>query len=879
MEMDKMQEFKIGDPISIAKSKLGSKQLKQPHQQSAVTALNNYFELHRNIMNRKGILVMPTGSGKTYTTVYWLMKEAIAKGYIVVWVVHRQELVDQTYKEFVEQTALLKGTDKFNFNIIPISGRTGHFPMAAAHGKDVYVLSRASAGNNNGLRYFKNLLQGHNKVVMVIDEAHHAVSEQYQEIWSEVTNNCKNAILLGLTATPTRVNKNEKEKLLKFFNVDKNLKKNKGIEGFIYKIDLIDLIKSGYLAKAIRIPVKTEIHAEKEFNITKKDVVAYGDDADISQAAHARIAASAKRNKLIVKQYVDHLEYGKTIVFAINIEHAERLCKDFRKALAAKNIRVEYVVSGKEGNQELIQEFKSNTDPKFKILINVQMLTEGSDIPDVQTVFLTRHTSSEALLMQMIGRGLRGPATKNGTQTCNVVAFHDIWDTFDFWMSPETLDIFNYDENELAADDEEETKVEIVSREFVEKVKENIDGDAEIPIKESEDLSEWEKLYLKYYNEISTDGYTSIAKSLPVGWYKLNIPSVKMTNSKQTEDKTMLVYDNQLKSFELVKENIKDIINQLNKVHVGYGNSDLFNSQYFAENLLPTKDVVNLLKHLSIHQKMPQYYSFDDVSKFDPFKVASMLIEKFKTKSQRLEWLKTVYEENTILEEIYNSYSAFEKTILDAMRGNVSSEIISDKIPLKKYIIEDNYYNLDDCLREVLEMYPGLNADGLIRIQWSPKIPRTWYALCQKSKDNKRFQITVNKKLSSPFINREVIKYLIFHELLHKNGYWNHDKDFRMREWQYPRSSEWDSVLDGELNYAYDFSEYQHLVQKRCVIPFPERNSESVLDKESTKTPYLNIKPTDYTKATNYITCKFCGSQLPQGAKFCMECGHRIITK
>jgi superfamily II DNA or RNA helicase len=43
------------------------------------------------------------------------------------------------------------------------------------------------------------------------------------------------------------------------------------------------------------------------------------------------------------------------------------------------------------------------------VLINIKILTEGTDIPDVQTVFITRETTSDILLTQMIGRALRGP--------------------------------------------------------------------------------------------------------------------------------------------------------------------------------------------------------------------------------------------------------------------------------------------------------------------------------------------------------------------------------------------------------------------------------------------------------------------------------------
>lgn len=81
-----------------------------PHQQEAVNALTDYFKVEENSPDRNGLLVMPTGSGKTYTAVSWLLSEGVANGYRVVWLVHRQELVEQTYQEFRKQAPILKGT-------------------------------------------------------------------------------------------------------------------------------------------------------------------------------------------------------------------------------------------------------------------------------------------------------------------------------------------------------------------------------------------------------------------------------------------------------------------------------------------------------------------------------------------------------------------------------------------------------------------------------------------------------------------------------------------------------------------------------------------------------------------------------------------------
>jgi superfamily II DNA or RNA helicase len=60
------------------------------------------------------------------------------------------------------------------------------------------------------------------------------------------------------------------------------------------------------------------------------------------------------------------------------------------------------------------------------VLINIKILTEGTDIPDAQTVFITRETKSDILLTQTIGRALRDPRM-GGTEKAYIVAFIESW--------------------------------------------------------------------------------------------------------------------------------------------------------------------------------------------------------------------------------------------------------------------------------------------------------------------------------------------------------------------------------------------------------------------------------------------------------------------
>ena len=75
-------------------------------------------------------------------------------------------------------------------------------------------------------------------------------------------------------------------------------------------------------------------------------------------------------------------------------------------------------------NLDVLEKFKND---ELQVLINIRMLTEGTDVPNAHTVFLTRQTTSDILLTQMVGRALRGPKF-GGTKIAHIVSFVDNWE-------------------------------------------------------------------------------------------------------------------------------------------------------------------------------------------------------------------------------------------------------------------------------------------------------------------------------------------------------------------------------------------------------------------------------------------------------------------
>ena len=856
----------MAEPIIIEESKSDSRDLIMPHQKNAVEAMSKYFDLDKDIKDRNGLVVMPTGSGKTYTAVNWLLSEGVAKDYRVVWLVHRQELVEQTYIEFRKQTPLLKGTDIKKIRIFAVSGV--HMSMSMASRAEVYVCSIASVANKYGYRFIERMVgeQGKRKLIIVVDEAHHAVASNYQKVIGRMTELNPNRVLLGLTATPTRMQESQKSRLLRMFNADKNIKNNVGVKGkgYVYEVMLKQLLASGFLSNPKYIPVSTEIVGEIEYDCTPEDEEYFAQFGDLSEKIKNRIGKSSLRNKKIVDQYLKHKdEYGKTIVFAYDQDHAKTLCDVFKDA----GISCDYAISNRSDAQDVIWRFKNN---EFKVLINVQILVEVSDVPDIQTVFLARETASDSLLMQMIGRGLRGEKA-GGTKDVYIVAFHDTWEKFMGWISPGALDIFDKGIEDDSPTDEIidiEEKIEITPNEEALELLEKL-ALGQDPFNNQDETAEandqfilQRELYLKLYNVVKANLVSEEKHRIcPCGWYSVI--------NDDGEDEKLLVFDAQLNAYADIERNIANITTDVSV----YTLLELFFGSCDVKPELEELEL--LLDYILDNKKMPLYFELSGREAFELKEIGAAYQKIVARKEDGDLWLKELYESAPILQQIYQYFFAFKKSVMDAIKEQEDAHIVTSD-ERKTYQIVDDYYNLPELLEELKKQYPKLRTDGLVKIAWSNKVVRAWLALCERFIDDGKvlYQIHVNKLLSSPKIDKELIKYLIFHEWLHQNGYWAHDMDFRIREWSYPESEKWDGILDSlSLEYNLDI-QYKDSVRFET-HPFETDNTDNDVVQDDIKEENLFFDPGAKGVCEGWKYCRNCGNKLPAIAKFCDKCGNK----
>lgn len=829
--------------IDLLNSKKDSKTLILPYQEEAVKALDAYYHLDNNKGIQSGLMVMPTGSGKTFTAVYWLLNRAVAKGYKIVWLVHRQELVSQAEATFVSQCPLLKEYGMKKIRIISVSGI--HLHMSSASRAEINVCSIQSVANKYGYRFISRMLgvQGKEKLIVVIDEAHHAVSPSYQKVLNRFMQINPNTCILGLTATPTRMQTLDRNKLYNLFKVTQNIDNNCGTDkGFIYEISLKQLILNGALAKPIYERVKTEIDADIEFDLTLSDELFFKQFGELSEKIKNQIAESEKRNGLIVNQYLNNRDkYGKTLIFAINREHARTLCNLFIK----NDVSCDYVISDKPNSAETIERFRNN---EFEVLINVQIMTEGTDVPDIKSVFMTRETNSDSLMMQMIGRGLRGEAA-GGTKEEYIVDFHDTWEKLKFWLDPSRLDIF--EQTEIAEDEiplslHSETD-EMIEEEQVEKNElDTIIGN------ESFNMKEHVEIYNIIYNSLRMNLHMKDETTyIPCGWYAVL--------SDSGEDKKVLVYEKQIESYQSLKAEIPFVLEE--NIDVAYIRERFFTGLVIQPDV-DEQDLALIWNMVLDTNEMPEYFSFEQKNLIDPKVIYNKMTKLFSKSEEQEEWLKRYYDDHRIVQQIYRYFYAFKTTVLNA-KIEKSQSIIEQQDEREKYHIIDNYYDLYEIMNELLVTYSDLNIDNLKEVSWSVRIVKSWFGICRRTymeeSDNYTYKININRLLSSPDIDREVVKYVLFHELLHQNGLWNHDCDFREKEWSYPNSEELDGRLD-ELALLYNIEDiFKNRKQYRL------KGQTSKLNKNS-EGKVLGI-------VEGYKYCRNCGNRLPQDSKFCDRCG------
>lgn len=319
----------------------------RPYQETARQKVQEEWESGK----KRTLLVLPTGTGKTIVFSK-IIEDRVKKGERVLVIAHRGELLEQASDKLYKSTGLKTATEKAEQTSL------GSFYRVVVG--SVQTMQREKRLNQFPPEYFDTI---------VIDEAHHAISDGYQR----VLHHFEDANVLGVTATPDR---GDMRNLGSYF------------ESLAYEYSLPEAIKSGYLSpiKALTIPLKLDLSNVKQ---------QAGDFStkDLGTALDPYLEQIAEEMK---KQCLNR----KTVVFLPLVKTSQK----FRDILNQHGFKAAEV-NGESGDRK--QVLKDYEEDKYNVLCNSMLLTEGWDCPSVDCVIVLRPTKVRALYSQMVGRGTR----------------------------------------------------------------------------------------------------------------------------------------------------------------------------------------------------------------------------------------------------------------------------------------------------------------------------------------------------------------------------------------------------------------------------------------------------------------------------------------
>lgn len=652
------KEFEYVESTSsgqILRKKTQSTRIPYEHQIKAMQCLDKINESP----SFATMVVLPTGGGKTYTASVWLLKNAIDKKKKVLWIAHRQMLLDQALDSFSNQAYLtnLPHISSFNFRIVSGAERHGRTIDITANDQLV-IASKDSIGRN--LKCLDNWLANENELYFVIDEAHHSIAKTYRKIIDHVKELVPNLKIIGLTATPFRTSKKEEGLLSKIFTDGVDLKENYivyGDLGIAYTINLKELIKRQILSTPIFEHYYTEERYGDDLSVDEWNTIQHFDS--IPEKIAQQMVQSKERNNLIVRTYKEkQKEYGQTLVFAVNIAHAIQLKTLFKQA----GIKADYIVSSLTISRLLINLTKENEkkiqayrDGKLQVLINVNILTEGVDLPQTQTVFLARPTVSTILMTQMVGRALRG-VKAGGTANAYIVSFIDNWNEHIAWVNPESL--FEGSNDFFDKDPGKRIKRDMMMISVAK-------------------LEEFAKILDDTVNTTKLENVPFLER-IPLGMYTFSYTE-NSSDENQDIDYTceVMVYNSTEKSYQ-------DFINYLPELFKKYNSNNtdtlpdeiLFkmeaecHDKFFKYETIPPyaeEDVLNILKYYDQYSVAPQFYSFDyiDKNRLDITQIAQYIINAKLSRIQEKEYITALWNNNdeNILKLFFVNKTIFKRHI------------------------------------------------------------------------------------------------------------------------------------------------------------------------------------------------------------------------
>ena len=396
-----------------------------------------------NGAERRGMISLPTGSGKTRVAVQAIveaMREGVFDGGIL-WVADRDELCEQAVEAWRQVWSSI-GTQEKRLRVSrmwarqpsPRSTNDPHVVVATI--QTLHAKLSNQSGEYGFLADFR---------LVVFDEAHRSIAPTFTSVMEEIGltrfKRADEPFMLGLTATPYRGHDEEETHRL-VHRYGSNRLDSGAFSSDKPEVVIQELQDMGVLAQADHETIEGEtfsLDAILGEALDKEDLKRKLDEWSklpwLPQSVENRIARSAERTKRIVEAYETHIQPDwPTLVFATSVEHARTLAA----LLNRKGIRSRAVSGETETatRRRVVEEFRRG---EIKALVNYGVLREGFDAPRTRAIVVARPIYSPNLYFQMIGRGLRG-RLNGGDERCLILNVQDNIENFNRVLAFSELD-------------------------------------------------------------------------------------------------------------------------------------------------------------------------------------------------------------------------------------------------------------------------------------------------------------------------------------------------------------------------------------------------------------------------------------------------------
>ena len=425
----------------------GPRSLPELHDYQRTVAANVREMLGSNGLgglHRRGMVSMPTGSGKTRVAVQAIVEAMRDDGFSggVLWVADRDELCEQAVEAWA-QVWRSEGSEAEQLRISRMwSGQPKPLPTTERHVvvATIQTLNARLSSRPAEYEFLKDFK------LAVFDEAHRSIAPTYTSVMQDIGLTYRRRedepFLIGLTATPYRGHDEaETARLVSRYGSTR-------LDAGAFADDdpqavIGELQGMGVLAQADHETIEGgtfRLHDE-ELEMMRRFVRGSGEfeqrflRAWLPDSAQVRIAQSAERTRRIIEAYETHIGPDwPTLIFATSVEHAQTLAASLnRNGITAR------AVSGETDPVTRRRVVESFRDGEIKALVNYAVFTEGFDAPKTRAIIVARPVYSPNLYFQMIGRGLRGPLN-GGDERCLILNVRDNIENFRIALAFSDLD-------------------------------------------------------------------------------------------------------------------------------------------------------------------------------------------------------------------------------------------------------------------------------------------------------------------------------------------------------------------------------------------------------------------------------------------------------